>query len=140
MRKTTHLVSTTRDLQARDSGRIQTGRDKAVQLIVREMRRLKKRKVGSRDLRWAKDYICGQIRLGLESTTNQMIWMGENMMSHGAFIAPETTLAAIEAVTSDDVIAVAREVFVPPRTSLAMVSPSLSSGDEHHQLQILDEL
>ncbi len=42
-----------------------------------EALRLRDKPVGARELKRAKDYVTGQLRLSLESTTHQLIWLGE---------------------------------------------------------------
>jgi predicted Zn-dependent peptidase len=61
----------------------------ALRLIRQELDRLCAEPVGVRELREARDYLIGQHRLGLESTTNQMMWLGESVLGHGRVIDPE---------------------------------------------------
>ncbi len=105
-------------------------RDRALRMIVREMRKLRLRRVGARELKHAQDFIIGQLRLGLESTTNQMSWIGENVVCHGRFIPPEDTVDRIRSVTPEDVRQVAEDVFVPESISTAMVCPTVDARDE----------
>ena len=102
---------------------------KALALVARELVRLRDKPVGRRELRCAKDYLVGQLRLSLESTSNQMIWIGENLMSRGKFIPPDTTIEELEGVTAEQVQRVARAVIRRPRLSLAVVSTPFSAAD-----------
>jgi predicted Zn-dependent peptidase len=97
--------------------------EEAMELIVGEMVRLKRMAVGPGEFRRARDYAVGQLRLGMEGTSNQMLWAGENFVSYGRFVPPEEITAALQAVTPDAVRGVARQVFRPPRASLALVAP-----------------
>ena len=109
---------------------------KALDLIVRELIRLRERPVGRREMKLARDYVIGQLRLGLESTSSQMMWLGDNIMSHGRFIPPDESVAAISNVTAEDVQRLARQVIRKSRTSLAVISPELpaASGAEMRRL------
>lgn len=121
----------------RDSGAltISAGLDRkrkgrALDLIVREVRRLREKAVSAAELRRAKDYVIGQIRLALESTSTQMMWAGENVISRGRFIPPEETIENLARVTRDEVQAVARTVLRVPTLSLAIISPDLSKTEQ----------
>jgi predicted Zn-dependent peptidase len=105
-------------------------RGKAVDLIVGEVEKMKKQPVTQAELRRAKDYIVGQIRLGLESTRHQMLWIGDNMMAHGRFVPPENVIKAVSAVTAADLQRLARSILKCGWTSLAMIAPGLSKDDE----------
>jgi predicted Zn-dependent peptidase len=101
---------------------------KALRLIVRELCRLRDRPVSPAELNRVKEYAVGQIRLAFESTSNHMMWLGENLLSFGRYIPPEETIAAIMQVTAKDLQNVADEVLRYDRVSMAVVSPELSAG------------
>lgn len=96
---------------------------KALDLILRELDRIRTRLVGTGELRRAKDYLIGQLRLGLESTSHQMMWIGDNILSYGRFVDPAETIAAIQAVTADDIRQLAADGFRPERMSAALITP-----------------
>lgn len=98
-------------------------RDQAIALVLRELDRLRRRPIGVGELRRAKDYLVGQLRLGLESSSNQMIWLGENMLSYQRFVNPGETIEAIQNVTAADCQQLATELFLPKRMSLALITP-----------------
>ena len=104
--------------------------EKALQLIFGEMARLMDRPVAARELRRAKDYAIGQLEIGLESTINQMMWIGENNLSFGRLIQPEEVMARIQEVTAEDIQQLARAVLRPKRVSVAMVTPNEKSAQE----------
>ena len=101
--------------------------EKAIGLIFKELARLKNKPIGRAELKRAKDYVIGQTRLGLESTTHQMMWLGDNIISHGKFLAPDASIARLSAVTSSDIQQLAQSAIKRSRTSVAMVSPGLSA-------------
>jgi predicted Zn-dependent peptidase len=95
----------------------------ALRLISRELGRLKTRRLDPRELARAKDYAVGQLRLGLEGTIQQLMWIGESMMTHGTTIAPEAVIDDIRRVTADDVQGFARSFLRGRRVSLAVIAP-----------------
>lgn len=98
---------------------------KAMKLIARELSRLKSRRIGAGELKRAKEYLIGQVRLGLESTTSNMMWLGDHTLSYGRLIPPEETIDVVSRITADDVFSLANTVLKPRRISLSIVSPKL---------------
>ena len=110
---------------------------KAVELIMSELRRLKEKPVSPKELRMAKEYILGQIRLGLESTTHQMMWIGDNLMSYGRFVPPEEVMEQIEGVKAEDIRELSDFILRAPRSSLAMVSPDVGGAGDEERLRTI---
>ena len=114
---------------------------KAIELITREIIRLKSFPVGGQELKMAKEYVIGQLKLGMESTTNQMMWIGDNLMSYGKFIRPEDMIDKIARVSSKDILILAEQIFSSTSASLAMISPDIGSDADKDQYRaILKEL
>lgn len=117
------------DVQAGvDSGRV----GKALDVIAAELARLKDRPVGGKELRRAKDYAIGQLRIGLESTSNQMMWVGENLTSYRKFIQPKDVVAKLESVTEKHIRDVARDALSARRFSVALIAAK--AGDAHEKM------
>ena len=76
------------------------------------------------ELRKAQDYTIGQMLMGLESTTNQMMWLGESLLGHGKILDPSEIEEKILAVTPEQVQAVACHCLCKGRLGLAIVGPS----------------
>jgi len=101
---------------------------KALALILRELARLVETPVKAAELKRAKDFVLGQLRLGLENTSSQMMWLGDNLLSHGRFIDPDEVIANTKAVSSADIQALASAYFRRSRLSLAAVTPMAGGG------------
>lgn len=102
---------------------------KAVDLIVQEVARMREKPVGAQELRRAKDYAIGQLRIGLENSGNQMMWVGDNLLSYGKVIQPAEVVKRLEAVGPADIQRVAQQVLQRRQASLAMITPG--GGDAH---------
>jgi predicted Zn-dependent peptidase len=76
-----------------------------------------------RDLDEAKSYLIGQSRIALENTASQMMWAGECLLSFGEVIDPETVHQRLEAVTAEEIRAMARQTFRADRLVTAAVGP-----------------
>jgi predicted Zn-dependent peptidase len=96
---------------------------KALKLIVREMCELRQSLPSQAELRRARDYVMGQIDLSLENTENQMMWLGENLLSYGRVVAPDEIKQRLFEVKPSAIRAVARDFFRPDKLNLALVSP-----------------
>lgn len=99
-----------------------------LRLILRELHRLTDAPPAAAELRRARDYLIGQIDLGLESTDNQMNWLGEQLIGYGKFTSPAEIKDRLAAVRAAEIRAVAQDFFRPERLNLALVSP-LKSGE-----------
>ena len=91
--------------------------------IVQELRRLAATPPTAAELRRARDYVLGQFDLSLESTENQMMWLGEQLLGYGKTTSPAETKRRLGKVTAGEIRAVARDFFRPERLNLALVSP-----------------
>ena len=94
-----------------------------LKLVARELRRFIKTAPTAAELRRARDYVIGQIELSLESTTNQMMWLGEQLLAYGKITPPVEVEKRLRAVTPGQIRAAARDFFRPERLNLALVSP-----------------
>jgi len=103
--------------------------NKTLKLIVRELRRLTESAPAASELRRARDYVIGQMDLGLESTENQMNWVGEQYLGYGTIIRADEIRRRLVKVSPADIRAVARTFFRPERFNLAVVSPLKSDAD-----------
>jgi predicted Zn-dependent peptidase len=96
---------------------------KVLQLILRELRRLRETVPGAAELLRARDYVIGQIDLTLESADNQMNWLGEQLLGYGRIVRPAELKRRLRTVTPAEIRSVARDFFRPERLNLALVSP-----------------
>jgi predicted Zn-dependent peptidase len=101
---------------------------RTVELILMELRRCTESLPSAAELRRARDYLTGQIDLSLESTDNQMNWIGENLLGYGKIISPAEAKRRLRKVTATEVRAVARAIFRPEQLNVAMISPLKSAA------------
>ena len=99
---------------------------KVLRLVLRELRRLREAAPNAAELRRARDYVIGQIDLSLESTENQMNWLGEQLLGYGRVMQPARIKRRLREVTVGEIYAVARDFLRPERFNLALVSPLAS--------------
>jgi len=97
--------------------------EKALRLILRELKRLAAQLVPAAELRRARDYLIGQLDLSLENSESQMMWAGEQWLGYGKIVHPDDFKKRLSAVTATQVRAAARDFFRPDRLNLALISP-----------------
>lgn len=100
-----------------------------LRLIVRELKRFTASPPSAAELRRARDYTIGQIDLSLESTDNQMNWLGEQLLGYGKIFQPAEVKRRLRAVTAGEIRAAARDFFRPENLNLALVSPLKQSNN-----------
>jgi predicted Zn-dependent peptidase len=94
-----------------------------VKLIMEELRRMKETPLNAEELQHAKDYLKGGLLLSLESTMARMGHLARQEMYFGRFVSLDEIAAGVDAVTSDDVQAVARELLATERIALTILGP-----------------
>lgn len=97
--------------------------NKAVDLILREMQKLKSKKVSAKELSKAKEYLKGKTLMSLESTSAVTSFFGEQELFRGKVESPEKIFEKIDQVTADDVQKIAQEILVNKNLNLAIVGP-----------------
>jgi predicted Zn-dependent peptidase len=101
-----------------------TSRESATQLIrsvCDEFRSVRGEGVSVEELRRAKDHLKGSMMLSLESTSARMSNLARQAMYLHRFISLDQMLASIEAVTREEVHAIARDFFEPDRITLTVL-------------------
>jgi len=85
--------------------------EKLIRSVIEEFRRIKLEPVSAEELRRAKDHMKGSLMLSLESTSARMSNLARQEMYFKRFFSLDDMLAAIERVTLEGVLAIARELF-----------------------------
>lgn len=96
---------------------------KAVRMILDELARICLDKPTRGELRKAQDYTIGQTLMGLESTTNQMMWMGESILGYRKILDPDEIEKKFLAVTPEDIRSVACHCLNKAGLGVAVVGP-----------------
>ncbi len=97
--------------------------EQAMQVIMSELARLKNEPVGITELTKVKHKLAGGLQLALESTSAIADRVGSRMILLNEIKLPDETIAEIEAVTAEDVMKVANELFTRDKLRLATIAP-----------------
>jgi len=107
---------------------------RALALIGRELHRIKTKKVMLKELNQAKDYTIGMMSMGLESTTDQMIWGGESYLAYGRVQECPAIKKKLEEVSISDIQEVANLLFTPKQCALAVIGPKSADKPTLHKI------
>ncbi len=95
----------------------------SIDLILNEMRILKKLPVDSSELKDAKDFTIGNLMLASESIDNQMVRLAQNELNFSTQIPIQEVVKKIQAVTKDDIIDLANTLFKEDQFALTTLGP-----------------
>ncbi len=96
-------------------------------LVLEEFEKIKDR-IPPEELSRAKESLKGVIMLSLESTDSRMFNLARSQIYFGRQFSLDEILARIDAVTAEQVQAMAAETLVPERLALAAIGPFRSDG------------
>jgi predicted Zn-dependent peptidase len=105
----------------------------ALQAILDELDRLRAERVPPAELRKVKEFLKGRLVLGLEDSFSQAAWVAYQALFMDEIKRPEEVLEIYEAVTADEVLAVAQKVISPSAYNFAAVGP-FGAGEALGQL------
>jgi predicted Zn-dependent peptidase len=85
--------------------------NEVIEIILQQCKALKTDPVTSAELDFAREHLKGNLLLSLESTENRMTKLAKNEIYFGRQISHPEIIAALERVTSRDVMELCREMF-----------------------------
>ena len=92
---------------------------RAMSVVADELERLREDPARADELARSKENVKGRIVLALESTTSRMNRLGASVLADMPLLTVDEVIELIDAVTLEDVAALARELFAPERLSAA---------------------
>jgi predicted Zn-dependent peptidase len=104
--------------------------EQVVRLIQDEIAKVQQDGITAEELDRAKESMKGQLVLSLESTRNRMTRLGKTRATNSPLLSIDELVERIDAVTGDDVTAIARRLFSGGRT-LAMIGPFDEGSVDH---------
>jgi predicted Zn-dependent peptidase len=108
----------------------------ALAAILVELARLRDEAIPAEELDKAKRYLSGGLELRMDETRHVASWIGGQEALHDRVLTVDEALAAIDAVTSEDILRVARTLMQDDGLRLAAVAPAryLRGIDRHLRL------
>jgi predicted Zn-dependent peptidase len=94
-----------------------------IELILNELIRLKKERIGKDEIKKAKEQVKGGIILGLEDTGNCMSRIAKQEIYFGRYFEVDEILRNIDRVRPEDIQSLAHRLFKSDHLSLASIGP-----------------
>jgi len=98
--------------------------ERAIKLIHKELKKLREQKLGTLQLHQAKQKFVGQIALGEENRIGLIIAMAKSLLDFGYVDSIEEIFAKINAVTADEMLATANDIFDSSRLTTLLFEPN----------------
>ena len=95
----------------------------AIKVILNEHEKITKGEIKDEELKRAKELIKGRFLLSLEDSSVVANYFGTKKLLQDSLETPQEVIKKIEAVTSEEVSSLARDLFVKRNLNLAMVGP-----------------
>ena len=95
-----------------------------IDLCVEELKGMKRAPVLDAELRRAKDHLKGSLMLSLENTASRMSHLARQEIYFERHFGLDETLAGVEAVSADDILRVASDLFSNGSLAATVVGPS----------------
>jgi predicted Zn-dependent peptidase len=84
---------------------------RAEALVRKELRALREKKLGVRQLHDIKQQVVGHVALSQDSGSSMMTGLGKSYLLYGRVESLESVFAAIDAITAEDVLRLANDVL-----------------------------
>lgn len=91
--------------------------------ILKEYKRIKIEKINNAELSKAKERLRGGLILSIETSDELASFYGSQEIIKKNIIKPEDIIKEIMAVTSNDILEVANDIFKPEKLNLALIGP-----------------
>ncbi len=95
----------------------------ALAVVGEQLGELQREPATADELARAKENLKGRIVLSLESTGARMNRLGSHLLADVPLLSVDEVIAAIDAVTREDLAALAHELFLPAQLSVAGIGP-----------------
>jgi predicted Zn-dependent peptidase len=102
----------------------------AMATVGAELRRLAEEPVTDEELHRAKENLKGRIVLSLESTGARMNRLGSEVLAGGPLLSLDEVVERIEAVTTEDLALLAKDLWAPEKLSAAGIGPDEDRFEE----------
>ena len=103
-------------------------------LVLDEINRLREKRVDPSELKGAIEYTKGGLMLASESIDNQMVRSAQNEIHFGCEIPLQKIIENVKAVTRDDILELANDLFHPRQMALTLLGPVNNDKNEFEEI------
>jgi len=97
--------------------------NEVIEAILSEFKNLATKAVDNKELSRAKEHLVGHLIMGLETSDNLASFYGGQEVITKKLMAPEEIIKRIQSVASEEIMAVADEIFKNQKLNLAIIGP-----------------
>ncbi len=95
----------------------------AIKIILEEHKKIIKGDIKKEELLKVKEMIKGRLMLSMEDSMNIASFFGTKKILQNKIETPEEIIKKIEAVTVDEIVELAKDIFKPEKLNFAMIGP-----------------
>jgi predicted Zn-dependent peptidase len=106
----------------------------AIKVILKEHKKMLHGDFSKEELNKAKALIKGRTLLSMEDSQNMASFFGNELLLQKEYNTPEEIIARVEAVTAEEVTAVAKDIFKPEKLNLSVIGPYKKDDFTEHDL------
>ncbi len=103
---------------------------KAIQLILKELVKIKKKPITKKEFERAREYYQGCLLFALEETVEHMLWLGKKIVTGDEPVDTEEILKRVRKVTIDDILELAAKTFRRENLNIAVIGPTKDKEKE----------
>ena len=101
-----------------------------LRLVFAELDRIRSSPVSPGEFKRAKEFFLGQLTLAMEDTMDQMLWLGDSVVSLDKTYSLRQVIAAIKKVCAADIRKTAQLIFKDTNLNLALIGPQKDAEAE----------
>ncbi|MDO8536051.1 MAG: pitrilysin family protein [Candidatus Omnitrophota bacterium] len=96
---------------------------KTLEVIFKELNRIKVEPIPDKELERAKEFYRGQLLFTMEDTMSHMLWLGEKIISGEKELDVNKIMDRVASINKDDIMRVAGNIFKDEYINLAVIGP-----------------
>jgi len=97
--------------------------NEAIKVIIDEHQKIATGELKDEEVKKAKEMVKGRLILSLEDTHDLASFVGRKLIFEGKIVEPQEIIKKIDAITKEEIIDLAKKLFVKEKFNLALLSP-----------------
>jgi predicted Zn-dependent peptidase len=97
--------------------------NEAIKVIIDEHQKIAEGELKDEEVKKAKEMVKGRLILSLEDTHDLASFVGRKLIFEGKIVEPQEVIKKIDVITKEEIIDLAKKLFVKEKFNLALLSP-----------------
>jgi predicted Zn-dependent peptidase len=98
--------------------------NRTIKVVLKELEKIKNRRLGTMQLHYAKQQIKGQLAIAEENNTSLMLMMGRSLLDLDKIETLEEVFHKIDHISSSDIMEVSNEIYEKDKLNYLIFQPS----------------